>query len=49
MLAESSPCYYCGTSSQSNDTNETVKRMKKALDGEKEVVMISPADDLVML
>jgi nitrogen regulatory protein PII len=34
---------------KSGDTNEVVERMKKALSGEKGVVMISPVDDLVML
>jgi nitrogen regulatory protein PII len=34
---------------KSSDTKEVAERMKKALDGEKAVVMISPVDDLVML
>jgi nitrogen regulatory protein PII len=34
---------------KSGDTKEVAERMKKALDGEKAVVMISPVDDLVML
>ena len=34
---------------KSSDTNEVVERMKKALGGEKAVVMISPVDDLVMI
>ncbi len=34
---------------KSDDLNEVVERMKKALSGEKAVVMISPVDDLVML
>lgn len=33
----------------SNDVNEVVERMKKALAGEKAVVMISSVDDLVMI
>jgi nitrogen regulatory protein PII len=31
------------------DVNQVVERMKKALGGEKAVVMISPVDDLVMI
>jgi nitrogen regulatory protein PII len=34
---------------KSGDTNKVVEKMKKALGGEKAVVMISPVDDLVML
>jgi nitrogen regulatory protein PII len=34
---------------KSSDTNEVVERMKKALGGEKAVVMISSVDDLVMI
>jgi nitrogen regulatory protein PII len=34
---------------KSGDTNEVVERIRKALAGEKGVVMISPVDDLVML
>jgi nitrogen regulatory protein PII len=34
---------------KANDTNQVVERMKKALGGEKAVVMISPVDDLVMI
>ena len=34
---------------KSDDVNEVVERLKKALAGEKAVVMISPVDDLVML
>jgi nitrogen regulatory protein PII len=34
---------------KSGDTNEVVERTKKALAGEKAVVMVSPVDDLVML
>ena len=34
---------------KSDHVNEVVERMKKALAGEKAVVMISPVDDLVML
>jgi nitrogen regulatory protein PII len=34
---------------KSGDTNQVVERMRKALGGEKAVVMISPVDDLVML
>ena len=33
----------------SDDVNEVAERMKKALAGDKAVVMISPVDDLVML
>jgi nitrogen regulatory protein PII len=33
----------------SDDVNEVAERMKKGLDGDKAVVMISPVDDLVML
>jgi nitrogen regulatory protein PII len=33
----------------SDDVNEVAERMKKGLDGNKAVVMISPVDDLVML
>src|SRR6476620_603215 len=33
----------------SDDVNEVVGKMKKALDGNKAVVMISPVDDLVMI
>ena len=33
----------------SDHVNEIVERMKKSLDGDKAVVMISPVDDLVML
>jgi hypothetical protein len=34
---------------KAGDTNQVVERMKKALGGEKAVVMISPVDDLVMI
>jgi nitrogen regulatory protein PII len=34
---------------KASDTNQVVERMKKALGGEKAVVMISPVDDLVMI
>jgi nitrogen regulatory protein PII len=34
---------------KSDDVNEVVERMKKALAGDKAVVMISPVDDLVMI
>ena len=34
---------------KSGDTNQVVERMRKALGGEKAVVMISPVDDLVMI
>jgi nitrogen regulatory protein PII len=34
---------------KSGDANKVVERMKKALGGEKAVVMISPVDDLVMI
>ena len=34
---------------KSSDANQVVERMKKALGGEKAVVMISPVDDLVMM
>jgi hypothetical protein len=34
---------------KSGDANQVVERMKKALGGEKAVVMISPVDDLVMI
>ena len=34
---------------KSDHVNEVVERMRKALAGEKAVVMISPVDDLVML
>ena len=34
---------------KAGDANQVVERMKKALGGEKAVVMISPVDDLVML
>lgn len=34
---------------KSGDTDKVVEEMKKALGGEKAVVMISPVDDLVML
>ena len=33
----------------SDDVNEVVGKMKKALDGNKAVVMISSVDDLVMI
>jgi hypothetical protein len=33
----------------SDHVSEVVERMKKALRGEKAVIMISPVDDLVML
>lgn len=33
----------------SDDVNEVVERMKKSLEGDKAVVMISPVDDLLML
>ena len=33
----------------SDDVNEVAERMKRALAGDKAVVMISPVDDLVML
>jgi nitrogen regulatory protein PII len=33
----------------SDDVDEVVKRMKKALSGDKAVVMIQPVDDLIML
>lgn len=34
---------------KAGDANQVVERMKKALGGEKAVVMISPVDDLVMI
>lgn len=34
---------------KTGDANQVVERMKKALGGEKAVVMISPVDDLVMI
>lgn len=34
---------------KASDANEVVERMRKALAGEKAVVMVSPVDDLVML
>jgi nitrogen regulatory protein PII len=34
---------------KAGDTNQVVERMKKALGGEKAVVIISPVDDLVMI
>jgi nitrogen regulatory protein PII len=34
---------------KAGDANQVVDRMKKALGGEKAVVMISPVDDLVMI
>jgi hypothetical protein len=34
---------------KSDHINEVVERMRKALAGEKALVMISPVDDLVML
>lgn len=34
---------------KSDNVNEVVERMKKAIAGEKAVVMISPVDDLVLI
>jgi nitrogen regulatory protein PII len=34
---------------KAGDANQVVERMKKALGGEKAIVMISPVDDLVMI
>jgi nitrogen regulatory protein PII-like uncharacterized protein len=33
----------------SDNVNDVIERMKKAIAGEKAVVMISPVDDLVLL